>query len=381
MIIKFYLCKHQIDSYNDFYNNGIYRIFKEKNPIKIFKNFNEETKEFDYQVNMYLAGKLGDKLYFGKPTIVDEDKEHYMYPNIARLRNMNYSSTIHYDILLEYKIVENGELKEFESSIDKIFLGKFPIMINSDLCLLRGLDKTIKFNMGECYNDIGGYFIIDGKEKVIISQEKFADNMIYIRDNYSEIYNYSAEIRSVSEDSSKPIRTQAVRIVSPTTKLTNNQIVVIIPNVRKPIPLFIVMRALGIISDKEIISYCLLDLNKYESYIDLFIPSIHDSSRIYNQETALKFISTFTKGKTVSQTLEILTNYFLPHIGEINFKDKAYFLGLMVFELLKVFTGDNKPTDRDSFKYKRVESPGTLLYDLFREYYTLQQRHIYQKNR
>ena len=72
-------------------------------------------------------------------------------------------------------------------------------------------------------------------------------------------------------------------------------------------------------------------------------------------------------------------NYFLPNVGELNFRDKALFLGYMVLELLKVFKGVNKPTDRDSFKFKRVELSGDLIYDLFREYYTLQQRNIYQK--
>ena len=70
--------------------------------------------------------------------------------------------------------------------------------------------------MGECKNDYGGYFIIDGKEKVIISQEKFADNMLYIRENYNDIYSHGADIRTVAEDSSKPERTLSVRIVAPT---------------------------------------------------------------------------------------------------------------------------------------------------------------------
>ena len=77
--------------------------------------------------------------------------------------------------------------------------------------------------------------------------------------------------------------------------------------------------------------------------------------------------------------MEILADYFLPHIGELNFKDKACFLGYMVLELLKVFMKENKSTDRDSFKFKRVELPGSLIYDLFKEYYTLQQRNIYLK--
>jgi DNA-directed RNA polymerase II subunit RPB2 len=175
------------------------------------------------------------------------------------------------------------------------------------------------------------------------------------------------------------VRTLAVKIVAPSSKLTNNQIVVVIPNVRSPIPLFILMRALGIESDKAIIEHCLLDLEKYSSYVDLFIPSIHDANRIFSQEVALKFIASFTKGKTIPHVLEILTNYLLPHIGEMNFNDKAYFLGHMVKQLLKVYTKEIKATDRDNFKFKRVELAGNLLYDLFKEYYNLQQKNIYQK--
>ena len=139
------------------------------------------------------------------------------------------------------------------------------------------------------------------------------------------------------------------------------------------------MRALGVESDKSIIEHCLLDLEKNSDYVDLFVPCIHDAGQIFNQITALKYIATFTKGKTIPHVLYILMDYLLPHIGEINFREKAFFLGHMVFELLKVFKKIKKPTDRDSFKYKRVELAGELLYDLFREYYTLEQRNIYQK--
>jgi DNA-directed RNA polymerase II subunit RPB2 len=374
------LVKHHIDSYNDFFNNKINNIFREKNPIYILKNQDTTTKEYNYKAEIYLAGKTGNRIYYGKPIIFDNQREHYMFPNEARLRNMSYSITIHIDVEIEYKIKkEDGSYLETNSILEKIYLGKFPIMINSDLCILNGLDKEVKFMMGECKNDKGGYFIIDGKEKVIINQEKFADNMLYVKDNYSEIYSHSAEIRSVSEDSSKPIRSLSIRIVSPNEKHSNNQIVVNVPNVRKPVPLFILMRALGIESDKEIIKYCLLDLEKNDNYINYFIPSVHDSGNIYNQETALKYMATLTKQKTVPHILEILTDYLLPHIGEMNFINKAYYLGYMVFELLKVFSGEKLATDRDSFKYKRVELTGRLIYDLFREYYTLQQKHIYLK--
>ena len=371
------LIRHHLDSYNDFFNKKIFNIIKEKNPIKIMKDQNPDTKEYNLQAEMYFGGLKGDQLYFGKPIIFDEDRQHYMYPNEARLRNMSYCTTLHMDITIVYKLIIDGkEVVKPSVTLDKIYFGKFPIMLNSDLCILNRLDKSAKFNMGECKNDKGGYFIIDGKEKAIINQEKFADNMFYIRADYNDIYSHSAEIRSVSEDASKPVRTLSVRIVRPSPKYKNGNIVVNIPNVRKPIPLFIVMRALGIVSDKEIIEYCLLDLKKYENYIDLFVPSIHDAGTIFNQEVALKYIATFTKGKTLSHILEILMDYFLPHIGENNFVDKGYFLGYMVNEILKVYKGDKKATDRDSFKFKRIESTGSLIFDLFKEYYKAQQKHI-----
>jgi DNA-directed RNA polymerase II subunit RPB2 len=374
------LVKHHLESYNDFFNNKIHNIFKEKNPILIMKEQDEDTKEYKYKAELYIGGSSGKLIYFGKPVIYDEHREHYMFPNEARLRNMSYALTIHVDVEIVYYIMnEDGTYGETRSLLEKIYLGKFPIMLNSDLCVLNKLDKIAKFNMGECRNDKGGYFIIDGKEKVLISQEKFADNMLYIKSDFNDLYSHSAEIRSVSEDASKPIRTLSIRITRPDTKHSNNQIVVNIPNVRKPVPLFILMRALGIASDKEIIKMCLLDLEKYENYISLFIPSIHDAGNIFNQEVALKYLATLTKGKTLPHILEILMDYLLPHIGETNFIDKAFFIGHMVKELLQVYKNDKKPTDRDSFKYKRVELAGTLIYDLFKEYYSLQQKHIFQK--
>jgi DNA-directed RNA polymerase II subunit RPB2 len=373
------LVSHHLESYNDFFNNGIKRIFKEKNPIKIMKDQDERTKEFNLRCNLYLGGKNGDKLYFGKPIIYDENREHFMYPNEARLRNMTYGTTIHYDVEVDFFIKNGEETIQNTMTIERMYLGKFPIMLNSDLCILKGLTPLVKFNMGECKNDVGGYFIIDGSEKVILPQEKFADNMIYIREDVDDLYSHSIDIRSVSDDASKPMRTVSVKIVRPSPSMKNGQIVVNIPNVKKPMPLFIVMRALGIESDKDIIKYCLLDMDKYSSYIDLFIPSIHDAGRIFTQEMAIKYISTFTKVKTVSGTLHILMDYFLPHIGELNFQMKAYFLGYMTLQMLKVYTKEKPPTDRDSFRYKRLELSGMLMYDLFKEYFTLQQSNIFLK--
>ena len=376
--------KHHLESYNDFFKNGIKQIFKEKNPIKLMKQQDPKTKEYRLQCSLYLAGKQGDKIYYGKPVIYDDKRTHFMFPNEARLRNMTYGFSIHYDVDVEFRMIVDGEdgqpeIMTHELTLEKMFLGRFPIMLQSDLCVLNKLSRQLRFNMGECKNEEGGYFIIDGKEKVIVCQERFADNTLYIRDKVNDIYSHAADIRTVSEDASKPVRTLSVRIVAPSPRLTNEQIVVNVPNVRKPVPFFILMRALGVISDKRIIEYCLLDLEKNSEYLELFIPSIHDAGKIFTQQAALKYISTFTKGKTIPHVMEILMNYLLPNIGELNFSQKAYFLGYMVNRLLKVYKKEEGPTDRDSFRFKRVDLTGTLIYDLFKEYYTLQQRNIFQR--
>jgi DNA-directed RNA polymerase II subunit RPB2 len=375
------LVAHHLDSYNEFFKNGINRIFRENNPIRFIERLEEgESADKRNECLLYLGGRNGKNIYFGKPIIYDDNNAHYMFPNDARLRNMTYGITIHYDVDVDFIYYVGDEKKEHSMVLNKIYLGRFPIMLQSDLCILKSLTKDVRFNMGECRNDYGGYFIIDGKEKVIISQEKFADNMLYIRKNKDDdIYSHSAEIRSVSEDTSKAIRTTAIKIIAPSPSYTNNQIVVAVPNVRKPVPLFILMRALGVVSDKDIIRYCLLDIEKNSNYVDLFIPSIHDANKVFNQKTALEYIASFTKRGTISSVMEILSDYFLPHIGELNFLDKAYFVGYMVFRLLKVYTKEERPTDRDNFRFKRIELTGSLIYDLFREYYLIQKKAITQK--
>ena len=373
------LIQHHLNTYNKFFESDIKQIFNENNPIKINKLFDDSLKEFRLQCKLYLGGKEGDKLYYGKPIIYDNDKIHYMYPNEARLRNMTYGLSIHYDVDVEFTIINEDEKIENKITLEKIFLGKFPIMMHSNLCVLNKLNRQVLYQMGECRNDKGGYFIIDGKEKAIVCQEKFADNMIYVKDKGDDLYSYSVEIRSVSEDTSKPTRTMAIKMMAHSPVYTNNNIVAILPNVRKPIPLFILMRALGILSDKRIIEFCLLDIEKNDEYLELFVPSVHDANKIFTQESALKYIATLTKGKTVPHALEILMDYLLPHIGVDNFINKAYFIGYMVLQLLKVSTGEIKGTDRDNFKFKRIETTGSLINDLFKEYYKMQKQSIYQK--
>ena len=165
------LVNHHLESFNEFYRDGIKRIFREKNPIRIMKDQDKDSGNFNLRCNIFLAGKNGDKLYYGKPIIYDDGREHFMYPNEARLRNMTYGITIHYDVDLEFYIkTPEGEYPNeptYTSTLEKIFLGRFPIMLYSDLCILKDMAPDVRFEMGECRNDYGGYYIVDGKEKVL----------------------------------------------------------------------------------------------------------------------------------------------------------------------------------------------------------------------
>ena len=371
------LVAHHLVSYDDFFQSGIHRIFKENNPVRFVEPDSADKKKPN-ECHLYLGGKDGNKIYYGKPIIYDENQTHYMYPNDARLRDMTYGITIQYDVDVELTFNDGEEPRTETMTLEKILLGRFPIMLKSKLCILNGLADDVCFNLGECKNDKGGYFIIDGLEKAIVPQETFADNMLYVKKyNEGERFSYSAEIRSVSEDTSKQVRKTSVKMVNSSSKYSHGEIVVDVPNVRQPVPLFILMRALGIISDKSIIEACLLDLENNESYIDLFIPSVHDANKFFDQHSALRYISTFTKNRSVASVLDILMNYFLPHVGDNNFLDKAYFVGYMVKKLLLVSNGEEQPTDRDNYKFKRVEQSGKLIYDLFREYYLVQLHSIF----
>jgi len=392
------LVAHQLDSYNEFISNGISQIFKEHNPIVFQKEKNPQTNIYKHISRFYLGGKSGDKIYYGKPVIYDEtattSRVHYMYPNEARLRNMTYGVTIHYDVDVEFEQEQQEEAAASESGVgvvvsaaskkiiktvtlSQILLGKFPIMVHSNLCILNGLPKDVLYNMGEDKSDHGGYFIIDGKEKLIVSQEMFADNMLYTRvRSDDDKYSHSVEIRTVSEDTSKPERKLRVYMVAPTPRYTNNQIVVEIPNVKKPIPLFILMRALGVISDYDIIETCLLNMSENRDLIELFRPSVHDANKIFTQRAAIEYIGVFIKGKSVVQAQNILMNFFLPQIGELNYQSKAFFLGYMVNKLVRLKAKIDNPIDRDSFKYKRIKIAGKMIHSLFNEYYAQQIKRI-----
>jgi DNA-directed RNA polymerase II subunit RPB2 len=134
-----------------------------------------------------------------------------MMPNEARLRNLTYSAPLYVDITK--KVIKEGE-EEKETAHPKTFVGKIPIMLRSTYCLLNGLTDRDLTELNECPLDPGGYFIINGSEKVLIAQEKMATNAVYVFCMKDSKYAYKSEIRSCLEHSSRPVSTLWVNMVA-----------------------------------------------------------------------------------------------------------------------------------------------------------------------
>ncbi len=372
-----YLVNHHLNSFNQFVKQ-IPIIIKKNNPLINLKNKNDKDI-FQNSCRIWVGTKNASEIVFGVPVFTEKGVQKPLYPNDARLRNMTYSFSIH--AKLTFEIIIDGVMQE-HTTPDMVFIGNFPIMLQSDVCVLHNVPSDVRFVMGECRSDPGGYFIIDGSEKVVICQEGRAPNTICTTKKHDDNYYYSVDIKSESEDDTTFPRVTAVRIATtldPSSPFrtkdgyTLHEIVVDLPDVRKPMPLFIVMRALGILSDKQIIETCLLGEDNLQEY---FHSSVCDAGGIYTQAHALQFIGSFTKYQSTQYALHILVKLFLPHMGSLQFVDKAFFLGHMVKKVLRLAVGIDPITDRDSFRMKRVDSSGVLLHDLFHDFYHQQLKHI-----
>ena len=178
---KYYFTKHHLDSYNDFVRTKISHIITSANRQFVMQKDNLE-------INVKIGGDNGEGIYFERPLY----NEKPLYPNIARLHNLTYASKILVDIRIEYKV--NNKILEPVRNIEKHYIGSIPIMLHSTLCMLEDTSTDEMITMGECPYDQGGYFIIDGKEKVIISQERIAPNQLFVTKSSDPLYKYEGKL-------------------------------------------------------------------------------------------------------------------------------------------------------------------------------------------
>jgi DNA-directed RNA polymerase II subunit RPB2 len=386
---EYYKSQHHIDSFNEFIysnDNGIKQIITRENPFIIFKGETKQRSDFQYEIQIFYGETLLDSgdidtsieenVFVSSPAIYD-DSLQAMFPNDARLKNLTYQSSIFCNIGIKY-ILHNEEDRIVVRNFKKVNIGSIPVMVHSKLCLLHKLDPIRLSEFGECPYDHGGYFIIKGKEKIILSQEKKVNNVFYINKNSDENIILQGNIKSISNEGLQSSRTNLISIIKKNLIVKSNEIplrrseniiVVRILGIDISVPLFILFRALGYESDKEILPLIIYDSDNQElkdKLFQLLSPSIKDSQPVFSQSSAFKLLSLNTKGKEVFNVLDILNNNLFPNYGT-NMHQKSHYLGYATRKLLLTHIGMNKETDRDSYSYKRIDLSGTLLLELYRE--------------
>jgi DNA-directed RNA polymerase II subunit RPB2 len=371
------LVRQQLDSFNDFINISIQRIIEETPEIELQAESQHLADETDEPPRYFLKF---EQVYLSKPTHWEKNdaRNEKFCPNEARLRNLTYSAPLCVDI--KERIVRYGNnAGETEDLHKQVPIGRIPIMLKSMYCLLHELNDRDLAELNECPLDPGGYFIINGSEKVLIAQEKMATNTVYVFPMKDHKYAYKTEIRSILENSSRPTSTLYVNMMARGSHSANRKsnigqlIVAIIPYIKEEIPIIVVFRALGFESDRDILEHIVYDFEDQE-LMERIKPSLDEAFVIQARNVALSFIGTrgarpgVTKEKRIKYAKEILQKEMLPHVGISDFCEskKAYFLGYMVHRLLLAAMGRRLIDDRDNIGNKRLDLGGPLLAFLFR---------------
>ncbi len=377
------LVRHQLESYNNFVGYQIIKTIEMFNPVHIKSENDYDPVSGKYALEMFITF---ENFHIYRPQIHENNGAiKLMFPQEARLRNFTYASAMTIDINIKY-IVRNGEMLSNTTTsyktLPKIHIGKLPIMLKSNICVLNQYKYVDNQHTGECRYDTGGYFIINGSEKTVLGQERAAENRVYcfnISKNNTK-YNWSAEIKSVPDF--KCISPKQINMmISSKNNGFGQPICIQIPRVKQPIPLFIVFRALGVISDKEICEYILLDLDvpKYKIMLDNLQASIIEANKHLTKDECIRYITSYVIYTPINMdkdtgikkkhefALDVLQNDLFPHCHTI--QQKIYFLGYMANKLMKANFEWIKADDRDSYVNKRVDLTGSSLNNLFRNYF------------
>ena len=418
------LTKHHIESFDDFIKFKIPEIVNNPNynplVIETTNHINEPIKiEMHFIINKDNFKLENDKLY----------------PNDCRISNLTYQAKYLIDFNIKY-IKNNSIIKDI--LLTDITLATIPICILSSYCNLYNVPRSEFKNLNECVYELGGYYIINGKEKTIISQDRLVSNKLYIHkgkypDKYvteiksSRLTGFEMEkntylkyrefkINKIKFDTNEDDKSDGdksddesiqSRYVKPSvldnledklenivpdnlqeeevdiktfadfTDTTNNikeldttkfKFMISFPGI-KEVPVFILFRALGIESDKDILSIILFNEPEYIQHIYLHIlePTLLDSHPIMTQQSALQYILYNSFSNTMDELITEINNNFLPLYN--NNYSKSVYLGYMLNRSLQVIAGYKTTSDRDSLLYKRISTSGQLYAKLFREWF------------
>ena len=376
------LVRHQIESYNHFINFQVLRTIQMFNPVNIRSENDFVAENGQYFLETFVSFE-NFRLY---PPQIHENNgaTKLMLPQEARLRNFTYSSNMTVDLNIQYVIRNTDKMdapKIINKTLPKINIGKMPIMTKSSICVLTQNSHISHEFTGECPMDCGGCFIIKGSEKTVLGQERAAENRIYCFDGKNTTkWSWFAEIKSVPDFKCISPKQVEMMIASKNNGFGNG-IYITIPRIKQPIELFTLFRALGIMTDKEISQYIVLDLDnaKCQEVLKFLQASIIDANKYMTQEDALRHITAsvaYTPMNMDKETgaikkrefaMDALNNDLFPHCKTM--EQKLYLVGYMANKLIQTSFGWKPPDDRDSYINKRVELTGTLLNNLFRNYF------------
>jgi len=365
---RFIQFSHLYNSYNKFMDD-----------IKIFL----ENDEPVFFTSMTETNEIRHKFRFQRieiaPPVIEQENEK-MYPIDALNYNLTYECKIFATITQIKESINIATKEKKEEIIGDPTIGPIvivPVMVRSKYCS-SVIDPSNLKSM--CKYDPGGYFIINGNEKVMISQDKVVDNkpLVYIKKD-SGIETYVVQVQSKPYD--KVAITQVVAI-----KMKKDNLLLLRVPIFNEFPVFILFRALGIEQDKDIVE-CICGDDDDEDIINLLRSALTNvkgdkhGKIIRDKNSAIEYIipkikvvRTYSKTDPILEKQQkiahlnyLLENVFLPHIkGNIK---KAYYLGYMIKKLLQGFLKKKPLDDRDSYVNKRVEMPGDLLFSLFLHLY------------
>ncbi len=310
--------------------------------------------EAPYKIKLGQAWIIDPQTKISGPYVTEVDgTKHEIYPLEARFRNLTYAAPLS----LEMTPVIDGREQETEL----VLIGAIPVMLKSKLCILSQLLPEELIAHGEDPSDPGGYFTVNGSERVIVALEDLAPNRILVDiDTRGAKPVYQAKIFSTTVGFRARIE---VKLKS------DGAINVSMPGVPTEIPLVVLMRALGLESDKEIaetVSTSKSIQNELEAPFEkaLGVETVDDAIMYIGNRVAQGQVEQYRRQKAES----ILDRNFLPHAGRTTEKrkEKALFLGEITCRVIELKLGKRKPDDKDHFKNKRLKLAGPLLADLFR---------------
>ena len=342
------LVRQHLDSYNKFIDHGIQEVVDETGEINI------EIPEMPYSIKLGQLWIIDPQSKISGTYITEVDgTKHEIFPMEARFRNLTYAAPL----ALEMTPIVDGREQEPEL----VLIGNLPVMLKSKLCILSQLTPEELIEHGEDPNDSGGYFIINGSERVVVAMEDLAANRILVDiDTRGAKPVYQAKIFSTTVGFRARIQ---LRMKS------DRALYVSIPGVPTEIPFMILMRALGLESDKEIaetVSPEKIVQNELEASFEKAtgFDTVKDAITYIGNRVAHGQVEEYR----IQKAENIIDRNFLPHIGRTIEKrvEKALFLGEMACRVIELKLGRRKPDDKDHFKNKRLKLAGPLLADLFR---------------